>query len=59
MKYNSKKAKEKQKARNEEIRKFLKDNPKAVLMEVGKKYNLTRQRIHQIKVGKSKSKNIK
>ena len=49
MKYNSNKAKEKQKKRNEEIVKFLKDNPNAVLMEVGKKYNLTRQRVWQIK----------
>ncbi len=55
-KYNTLKAIEKQKARDEEIKNFLKENPKLTLMEVGKKYNLTKQRVHQIKVKEVASK---
>ena len=50
MKYNSLKEIEKQKKRDKEIQDFLKANPDMTLLEVAKKYDLTKQRIHQIKI---------
>ena len=49
-KYNSLEEREKQKSRDEEIKRFLEEHPELTLMEVGKKYDLTKQRVHQIKV---------
>ncbi len=49
MKYNSLKAREKQKTRDQEILAYMKANPEATLLEIGREYNLTKQRISQIK----------
>ena len=40
-KYNSLEEREKQKSRDEEIKRFLEEHPELTLMEVGKKYDLT------------------
>ena len=51
MKYNSLKARDKQKERDKKIA----EEKGLTLMEIGKKYDLTKQRVHQIVVKEKRS----